>query len=110
MTLFIYDIPGVTSGKTIFREALALAALAALNTTGLLGCRNQHVRTSYTFIRLDMFLGQHPRRLVSAVSTNLQIVSSNTVHSCGVAVLGQKATSTLAPSALRYVHLASDCR
>jgi hypothetical protein len=34
--LFIYDIPGMTSGKTIFREALALTALAALNTTGVL--------------------------------------------------------------------------
>jgi hypothetical protein len=76
-----------------------------LSTSGLLSEKN-----GFTFIRLDMFLGQHPRRLVSSVSTNLQIVSSKTVHCCGAAVLGQKARSTLAPSALRNVHLASECR
>jgi len=32
--LFIYNIPGLTSEKTICREALALTAL---NTTGVLG-------------------------------------------------------------------------
>jgi hypothetical protein len=37
MPLFIYDIPGMTSEKNIFREALALTVLAALNTTGVLG-------------------------------------------------------------------------
>jgi hypothetical protein len=47
MPLFIYDIPGMTSEKTIFREALALTALAALSTTDLLGCRTQKVRTSF---------------------------------------------------------------
>jgi hypothetical protein len=47
MPLFIYDISGTTSEKAIFRETLALTALAALNTTGLLGYRTQHVRTSF---------------------------------------------------------------
>jgi len=37
MPLPIYDIPGMTSEKTIFGEAFALTALATLNTTGVLG-------------------------------------------------------------------------
>ena len=76
-----------------------------LSTSELLSEKN-----GFTFIRPDMFLGPHPRRLVSAVSMNLQIVSSKTVHCCGIVVLGQKARSALAPEALRFIHLASDCR
>jgi hypothetical protein len=37
MPLFICNIPGMTSEKTIFWEALGLTALVALNTTGVLG-------------------------------------------------------------------------
>jgi hypothetical protein len=47
MPLFIYDIPVMTSEQTIFKEAIALAALEASNTTGVFGWPTQHVGTSF---------------------------------------------------------------
>jgi len=60
-------------------------------------------KDGFTFIRLDMSLGQYPRRLVAGVcgqheSSDFKQQIFALLWCC---VLGQNARSTLAPSALR---------